>query len=116
MLRRVIIGILINSAALWFADAILGGMWFTENSDLLIAAIVFGLLNTFLKPFLMILTLPVTVLTLGIFTLVINGIIVEITAHLLDGFYLESFWTAILAAILISIVSMALNSLLEEKK
>ena len=115
MLRNVLIRLLINSAALWVADVIFSGIHFRNFTTLLIAAIIFGLLNALLKPVLIILTLPVNILTLGIFTLVINGLILKITSGLLDGFYLDDFVTAFFAAIFISLVSILLNKLLREK-
>ncbi|MBN2424136.1 MAG: phage holin family protein [Calditrichaceae bacterium] len=115
MLRNALIRLLINSAALWVADVIFSGIHFRNYTTLLIAAIIFGLLNALVKPVLIILTLPVNILTLGIFTLVINGLILKITSGLLDGFYIDDFVTAFFAAIFISLVSILLNKLLIEK-
>lgn len=71
----------------------------------LIAAVVLGALNLFIRPVLFILTLPVTVVTLGLFSLVINAFLVMLTAKLVDGFSVNGFWTAILFALALMVVN-----------
>ena len=82
----------------------------------LVAALVWGLLNAFLKPILVLLTLPVNLLTLGLFTLVINGFLLALTARLVKGFEVGDFKTAILAALVVSVVSFLLSWMAREKK
>ncbi len=82
----------------------------------LVAALVWGLLNAFLKPVLVILTLPINLLTLGLFTLVINGFLLGLTARLVKGFEVGDFKTAILAALVVSVVSFLLSWMSREKK
>jgi putative membrane protein len=82
----------------------------------LVAALVWGLLNAFLKPILVLLTLPVNLLTLGLFTLVINGFLMALTARLVKGFEVGDFKTAILAALVVSVVSFLLSWMAREKK
>ncbi len=77
----------------------------------LVVAIVISLLNVFLKPVLIVLTLPITVFTLGLFLLVINAIIIMLTSRLVDGFHVDGFWWALLFSLILSVVSAALNSL-----
>ncbi|NOX89341.1 MAG: phage holin family protein [Calditrichaeota bacterium] len=115
MLRRMVLRIFINAAALWFTDILFSGIWFESTGSLVGAAIVFGLLNTFLKPVLLIFTLPINLLTLGLFTVVINGIILELTDFFVDSFHISSFGVAILAAIIISLVSVVLQSILNDE-
>jgi len=76
----------------------------------LLVAAVLGLLNALLKPILILLTLPVTVVTLGLFLLVINAVIVLIADHLIDGFTVRSFWWALGFSLLLSLVSSILSS------
>ncbi len=78
----------------------------------LIAAAVIGLVNAFIKPLLILLTLPVTILTLGLFIFVINGALFYVVGHLLQGFHVETLMAGILGAILYSIISWLLTSLL----
>ncbi|MBN1407331.1 MAG: phage holin family protein [Calditrichaceae bacterium] len=116
MLRNWIIRILINAAALWVVDLIFDDVWINDSGSLILAAILFGILNTIIKPVLVVFTLPLNILTLGLFTLVINAIILELTDYWMDSITVDGFGVAILAALLISIVSVLLQSALKENK
>ncbi|WP_298484268.1 phage holin family protein [uncultured Maribacter sp.] len=82
----------------------------------IIVAIVLSLLNFIVKPILVIFTLPVTILTLGLFLLVINAIIIFLADNLIDGFHVTSFWSAVLFSLLLSFLQSILFSLLKESK
>ena len=75
----------------------------------LVAAFLLGIVNAILRPLLVVLTLPITVLTLGLFLLVINGLMLWLVAALVEGFHVNGFWGAVLGSILISIVSWVLS-------
>ena len=92
------------------------GMQIDHFSTLLLATVVLGLLNAFLRPILLLFTLPLTIMTLGLFTLVINGIVFYLAAHLVDGFRVTSFGTAFVAALLFSLFSFTLNVVFQTKK
>jgi putative membrane protein len=81
----------------------------------LIAALVLGLVNTLIRPVLVLLTLPVTLVTLGLFIFVINGLMFWAVAHLVGGFQVAGFWSAVGGALLYSIISWALSALLLKK-
>jgi putative membrane protein len=81
-----------------------------------VAALVLGLVNTLIKPILVILTLPVTILTLGLFLLVINALMFWLVANLVPGFHVNGFWAAMLGAILYSLITWALSGLLPDRK
>ena len=81
----------------------------------IVASLVMGVLNAFVKPFLVLITLPLTIMTLGLFTLVINGIILFLMATIVSGVEIESFWRATIAALLITIISAILNTLITDK-
>jgi putative membrane protein len=81
----------------------------------LVAAFVLGITNAFLRPVLVILTLPITLLTLGIFLLVINGLMLLITSGLVPGFHVNGFFGAVLGSVLISLVSWILSSIIHSK-
>ncbi len=109
---RIILKLLINAAALWAAGEIISGI----NLDgdfwtILLVALVFGLVNVFIKPVLKLLSFPVIILTLGLFTLVINAAMLGLTAGLTDALSVDDFWSAILGAVVISVVSAVLNTL-----
>lgn len=102
---------LINTAALLIVAKTIKGVTVTAPGidGLLIlaaAAAVIGLINTFIKPLIILLTLPINVISFGLFTLVINGVIFLITGLLVKGFEVTSFWGAIIGALLFSLISM----------
>ncbi len=80
----------------------------------IIASIVLAILNAVVRPIIMVLTLPINVVTLGLFTLVINGFILWLTSKVIDGFVVPGFGTAILAALVLSIVSFVVNFFIED--
>jgi putative membrane protein len=90
---------------LWLAAQIVPGVVIASPGTLIAAAILLGVVNAVVRPVLIILTLPITLVTLGIFLLVINGLMVELVAWLLPGFHVAGLWTAMLAAIVVSITS-----------
>jgi len=114
---KLIIRLIISTIAVLVTDLLLSGVSIgdmgTTNGFLtaLLVAAVLGLLNTILKPLLIILTLPVTVITLGLFLLVINAGIVLLADKLIDGFTVESFWWALGFSLVLSIVQGFLNAL-----
>jgi putative membrane protein len=81
----------------------------------IIVAIVMGLLNTFLKPILIFFTFPVTIITLGLFLLVINACMVLLCDKLVDGFSVDTFWTALLFSVCLSILQSIVNGLVKDK-
>ena len=115
MLRNVVLRLVVNSLSLGAASFIFSGILFNQLSDLLIASVIFGLLNISIKPILIVFTLPLNILTLGMFTFVINAIILGLTSSLLEGFVIMGFWSALGGAIVVSLISIVLNSLLIEK-
>jgi putative membrane protein len=87
------------------------GIHFSSNPDLLIAALTLAFLNAFLRPLLLLLSLPLLIFTLGLFTLVINAILLYFAGNLWNGFHVDSFHAAFWGALIISIVSIAVNTL-----
>ena len=90
-MTRLILKWALNSFALFLVMKLIPGIQIDRFQDLLAGALVIGLLNTFLRPIIPLLTLPVTVLTLGLFTLVINGLMFFLAAHLVTGFHVPAF-------------------------
>lgn len=109
---RLLLTWLINAAALFALPFLMSSVTVTNVGAALIAALVLGLVNTLVRPLLVLLTLPVTVVSLGLFLLVINALLFWGVAHLVDGFHVEGFWSAFLAAILYSVISWTLSTLL----
>lgn len=112
---RLVLTWLINAAALFALPFLMSSVTVTHVGAALVAALLLGLVNTLVRPVLVLLTLPVTVLSLGLFLLVINALLFWGVAHLVEGFHVAGFWSAFLAAILYSVISWALSTLLLKK-
>jgi putative membrane protein len=103
---------ILNAVALLVVAYILPGITVASFGSALIAALVLGLLNALVKPVLVILTLPITVVTLGLFLLVLNALVFWFAGSILKGFQVNGFWWAVIGAIVYSIVSGLLSGLL----
>ncbi|MBK7463582.1 MAG: phage holin family protein [Betaproteobacteria bacterium] len=101
----------ITSLSLWVASLLFNGIRFSSTGSLIISALLLGFANAVLRPLLVILTLPLTLVTLGFFLLVINALMLLLVAKVVSGFKISGFWTAFFASLFISILSMALGSL-----
>jgi len=102
---KTIIHWLLSALAVIVTAYILPGVHVTGFIAAFVAAIVLGAFNTFLKPVLKVLTLPLTILTLGLFSLVLNALLVLLATKIVPGFTIDGFWWAVLFAIVLSIVS-----------
>jgi putative membrane protein len=110
----VIWRLLINAGALWVATQIVPGISFTGDwRRLLIVALVFGVLNASVRPVLMILSIPLLIVTLGLFTLVLNAFMLWLTSETSDvlhlNFHVDGFWAAFLGSLVVTVVSFALS-------
>lgn len=116
MLRLLVVW-LINSLALLTVAYVLPGIEVADFASALVAALILGLVNAFIRPLLILLTLPATILTLGLFIFVINGLLFWMVGSWLQGFTVSGFWWGFLGAIVYSIVSWALSAaLLPERR
>jgi putative membrane protein len=106
-----ILKLLLSAVAVYIADYLIDGVSINSLTTTLIVAIVLGLLNAIVKPLLVILTIPVTILTLGLFLLVINVIIVYLAAALVPGFAVAGFISALLFSIVVSLVTWLLDAI-----
>lgn len=97
------------AGALLFVAWVIPGISLASFTTALGAAVVIGLVNIFIRPLLIILTLPINILTLGLFTFVINGLMFLLVAKLVPGFNVEGFWAAFFGALLLSIISVVIN-------
>ncbi len=120
-MRSLLLHWILNAAALWAAAALIPGIEFTGSpARLLVLAAVFGIVNSTLRPLLTILTCPLIVLTLGLFTLVINGLMLLVTGWLSEswnlGFAVSGFWAAFFGGLVVGLVSMVLSLALAPKE
>jgi putative membrane protein len=103
---------LVVALSLWFAAYLVPGVHVASGTTLLLAALVLGLVNAIVRPILTIITLPLTILTLGIFYLVVNGVAFSLASMLVPGFSVDSFGSAILGALVVSVISWIIGGIL----
>ena len=109
-----IIKVIIAAVALWLVDWLIAGIEADGWVTLLLAGLLLGLVNAFVRPVVTILTLPVTIVTLGLFLLIVNAAMIGLVGWLLPGFQVEGLWPAILAAIVTGVVSWVGQALIRE--
>lgn len=125
-MRNFVVKTLANAAALAVAVWLLSGITLDDSSStgrrtlsLILVALVFGLVNLFVKPLVKLLSFPLFILTLGLFTLVVNALMLMLTSWLAKqfdlSFHVDGFWTAVLGGLIISVVSWAVNLALPDK-
>jgi putative membrane protein len=126
-MKSIAIKIGVNAVALWVAALVIPGIHLGEDADqlsnrlltILLVALLFGVINAFIKPIVTLFSIPFIVLTLGLFTLVVNALMLEITSGLSHALGLDFdvehfFWDSVLGAIVITLVSMILNLILPD--
>ena len=113
---KLLTRILVTSGLVLLIAHFMPGVHVAGFTTALLVAVVLGLLNIFLTPILVILTLPVTILTLGLFLLVINALIILLCTNIVGGFSVDSFWTALLFSIVLSLSQSIMNGILGEGK
>ncbi|MFY7866336.1 phage holin family protein [Roseateles sp.] len=110
---KILVRWLLLAAALLLVAHLYPGVEVKSFTSALIAALVLGLLNTLLRPILVLLTLPVTVLSLGLFLFVINALMFWAAAHLLSGFAVTGFWAALIGSLIYSLCGMLIDVVME---
>jgi putative membrane protein len=116
MSKRIVIlltNLAIGVLALLLVDGLFTRLTLDSWQTVLAAAVVLAIVNAYVRPLVVLLTLPLNILTLGLFTLVINALMLKLVSWLIPGFHIETFWTAIGAALVISLVSTVLNWILK---
>jgi len=113
---RLVLVWLVNALALLALPYVFPGVKVDTFGAALIAALVLGLINALIRPLLILLTLPVTLLTLGLFIFVINGLLFWWVGSFVDGFHVSGFWSGFFGAIIYSIISWLLSMLLPRKQ
>jgi putative membrane protein len=113
---RIVLHWLISAAALFLLPYVFKWVEVDSVQAALIAALVLGLVNALVRPILFVLTLPVTLLTLGLFIFVLNGLLFWAVGSLMDGFRVSGFWSGVFGAIVYSLISWALAAILMPRK
>jgi putative membrane protein len=109
-MRGFFIRLLITALGLWVADRLLPGIVITGTGSLIVSALLLGIVNAVIRPVILILTLPLTVLTLGLFILIVNGLSLAIAAWLVPGFQIAGLWSATLGAVIVGLTSWAASA------
>ncbi len=115
-MRTFVMRLLITAFGLWAADAVLDGIHFDGVTSLWLAALLLGLANAVIRPIVLLLTLPFTLLTLGLFIFVINGLMVLLVASLMPTFHTTGLPSAIAASLIVGLTGWLANAFLGDKK
>jgi putative membrane protein len=110
-----LVRVLLNAATIALAARLVSGIHLAGVVPALLAGLVLGLINALVRPVLVILTFPLTLLTLGLFLLVLNAVCLALTAWLVPGFDVDGFWSALLGALVVSIVSWVLTAFVSDR-
>lgn len=113
---QFVIRLFVSALAFLALSELLPGIEVASFTTALVLALLWGVIGVTVKPLLLILTLPINLLTLGIFTFILNGFLLWVLGGLVDGFTVSGFWIAVLGALILSIISMAANFLIERVK
>jgi len=112
---RLLLHWLVNALALLALPYLFTSIKVDSFTTALVVALVLGLINTLIRPILVLLTLPVTILTLGLFIFVINGLLFWAVGSYISGFHVDGFWAGVFGAIVYSLISWALSALIPKK-
>ena len=115
-MQAFLVRLLINALGLWLATVIVPGIVISGTGTLILAALLMGLVNALVRPVAFVLTLPITILTLGIFLLILNAAMFALVAFLLPGFTVSGFWAALFGWLIVSIVSWFASSFVDRKQ
>jgi putative membrane protein len=108
-MRGLIIRWVTTACALWLTSLVVRGIEFDGIAALFFAAVVLGILNAIVRPLVLLVTFPINLVTLGLFTFVINGAMLKLASAVVRGFSVTGFWSAVIGALLLSIISFALS-------
>lgn len=119
MMRAMSVGVMrflilwgVNTLSLWVAADLFDWIWFRDVESLFMSGLLLGIVNAIVRPLLVLLTLPLSILTLGFFLLVINTLMLLLVAWLVPGFAVTGFWPGFLVALFVSTLSFIINSLI----
>ena len=114
-MRGLLFRWVVNAGGLWLVSYLFDGIKVAGVGWAFVAALFLGVFNALIRPVLLLLTLPINVLSLGLFTLVINGLMLWLTGKLLAGFSVEGFWAAVGGALVLSLISFVVNALVNDQ-
>jgi putative membrane protein len=115
-MARFILQAVVTALGLWLAAYVVPGVAFTQTGSLIAAAVLLGLANAFVRPILVVVTFPLTVITFGLFLIVVNAGVIGLVASFLGGFVVDGFWPGIGAAIVTGLVSCVAGSVIRDER
>lgn len=104
-----------DALSLYILDILFEGITFSQNKDIIITALLLMVVNAIIKPILKLLSLPLTIITFGLFSFIVNAIVLEITFNLANGASINSFGTALIASIILAIINPAISNFFDKK-
>jgi len=110
-----VVRVLVNALAIWLATQIVPGITVRSATTIVVAALVLGLINALVRPVLLVLTLPLTLVTLGLFLFVLNAVCLWLTSVVVPGFHVRGFWSAFWGALIVSVLSWAMNGFVSDR-
>lgn len=110
--QRTVLRVLFNVVALALTAGVFEGIWIEGFLSAVLAVLILAFINAYIRPIFLLLTLPLTVMSLGLFTLVINAILFKLTSGLVPGFHVGGFWSALGGALVYSLLSLFINAFL----
>jgi len=113
-MRGLVIRWFLTAFALWLTSQLVPGIVLRGLGAVFVGAMALGILNAFVRPLVIFLTLPLNLLTLGLFTLVINGFMLWLASQVVRGFEVHGFWSAVIGALLLSIISVTLSAFISD--
>lgn len=115
-MTRLIVHLVVTALLLWFISDIVTGVHIANFGAALVAALVLGVVNFLVRPILILITLPITILTLGLFLIVINALMFELTSHLVKGFVVDNFGSALVGGVLLGLFHLVVNALMRPRR
>jgi len=110
-----VIRVLVNAVAIWLATEVVPGIGASTTTTIVVAALVLGLVNAIVRPILLVLTLPLTLVTLGLFLFVLNALCLWLTSKVVPGFHVQGFWAAFWGALIVSALSWVVNGFVSDR-
>jgi putative membrane protein len=114
-MKGFLLRVVIVAAGLWVASKIVPGVEINDGWTLLLAALILGIVNAIVRPIVIILTLPLTILTLGLFLLIINAAMLSLVAWMLDGMTVSGFWSAFFGALVVTVTGWIASSFISDQ-
>lgn len=115
-MKKLLAFIITNSVSLFLVSSILPGIYIRDIKSIVLLSLLLGVLNSTVKPILKFLSLPINILTFGLFTLIVNGFVFNLAFSLINGANISSFFTAVIASILFGIINGFIESIFDNKK